>query len=233
MSIMARNARFNIANGGVLAGKAKDQFGVKNVLPLYHGIDTQYWSNGADKQHGMIVCARRFEPIYDNDTIIRAFGQCHDSGQGLSLTFTADGTLLEGARKLAAEVAPHGAKSIEFIGGGVDADHLRRLFASSEIYVSMSLSDGASTALLQAMAMGCFPVVSDIPANREWLDHGCDIELVSVGAVDALAEALQRVHGGMTRRANAIERNRAIVEKLASSRTNLSYLARYLRGHAE
>ena len=44
-------------------------------------------------------------------------------------------------------------------------DELRR----ATIYLSASLSDSTSVSLLEAMALGAYPVLSDIPANREWI----------------------------------------------------------------
>jgi len=35
--------------------------------------------------------------------------------------------------------------------------------------VSTSLYDGTSVSLLEAMVAGAFPVVADIPSNREWI----------------------------------------------------------------
>lgn len=42
----------------------------------------------------------------------------------------------------------------------------------TKVYVSATRSDGSSLALMEAMAAGCFPVVSNIPANRSWIVDG-------------------------------------------------------------
>ena len=44
--------------------------------------------------------------------------------------------------------------------------------SEADIYVSTSLHDGTSVSLLEAMAAGVFPIVTDIPANREWITDG-------------------------------------------------------------
>jgi len=44
--------------------------------------------------------------------------------------------------------------------------------ARAEVYVSASHSDSTSQSLLEAMAAGALPVVSDIEGNREWVGYG-------------------------------------------------------------
>lgn len=46
------------------------------------------------------------------------------------------------------------------------------LVSQSEYFFSLTSSDGTSLSLLEAMAVGCIPIVSDIPANKEWVIDG-------------------------------------------------------------
>jgi glycosyltransferase involved in cell wall biosynthesis len=46
------------------------------------------------------------------------------------------------------------------------------LFASARIYVGISLSDGISTSLLEAMAMGAFPIQTSTACIDEWFSDG-------------------------------------------------------------
>ena len=46
------------------------------------------------------------------------------------------------------------------------------LFASARIYVGISLSDGISTSLLEAMAMGAFPIQTSTACVDEWFEDG-------------------------------------------------------------
>lgn len=59
-----------------------------------------------------------------------------------------------------------------------------------DVYLAASRSDSTSVALLEAMASGLFPVVTDIPGNREWIRPGENGLLFTVGSPMALAEAL-------------------------------------------
>jgi glycosyltransferase involved in cell wall biosynthesis len=39
-------------------------------------------------------------------------------------------------------------------------------------FISIPGSDATSISLLEAMSAGCIPIVSDLPANREWIING-------------------------------------------------------------
>ena len=56
--------------------------------------------------------------------------------------------------------------------GFVPNDELAYYLNSAEIYVSTSITDGSSLSLLEAMACKLPVVVSDVPANCEWVKNG-------------------------------------------------------------
>lgn len=63
---------------------------------------------------------------------------------------------------------------------------------SAAVYVSTSISDSTSVSLLEAMACGAPPVVTDLEANREWITDGENGLLVPADSPGALAEAVTR-----------------------------------------
>ena len=70
------------------------------------------------------------------------------------------------------------------------------------------MSDSVSVSLLEAMAHGCIPLLSDLPANREWVGDG-DNGLV-IASVAPPAGALE----ACLARAGAIgQANRAQIER--------------------
>ncbi len=86
---------------------------------------------------------------------------------------------------------------------GYQTDELPELLGRTDVYVSSSLSDGTSISLLEAMATGTFPVVSDIPANRPWVEHGRNGLLFPPGDDAALANCLAEALEDAQRRAEA------------------------------
>ena len=58
---------------------------------------------------------------------------------------------------------------IEF-KGELSRKELIDCYLGSDLYISTSLSDSTSVSLLEAMALGLIPVVTDILGNREWIE---------------------------------------------------------------
>ena len=52
------------------------------------------------------------------------------------------------------------------------------LFGKARAYVGVSLSDGISTSLLEAMAMGAFPIQTNTSCAEEWIDDGTTGKLI-------------------------------------------------------
>lgn len=136
-----------------------------------------------------ILCTRRHEPIYDNDTIIDALARLSASGMRFHATFAGPGPL---TAHYCERVRANGLSDVVTIVGAVDAGEVHRLLGESDIFVSASRVDGTSSALLEALAVGLVPVVSNIAANRAWVDDEQDGLLFPAGDSVALASALQR-----------------------------------------
>jgi glycosyltransferase involved in cell wall biosynthesis len=87
---------------------------------------------------------------------------------------------------------------------------------------------------LEALACGVFPVVTDIPANREWVDarRGNGI-LVPLDQPERLADALAHALGDGKVRQQARQVNRALVEERACSRRSAMTLAAHLQSLIE
>jgi glycosyltransferase involved in cell wall biosynthesis len=60
----------------------------------------------------------------------------------------------------------------------------------ARIFMSLPRSDATSVSLLEAMACGCLPVVSDLPANREWISDGVNGKVVNEGENGVIDKAL-------------------------------------------
>jgi glycosyltransferase involved in cell wall biosynthesis len=89
-------------------------------------------------------------------------------------------------------------------------------FRRAKVYVSPSLSDGTSTALTEAMACGCFPVVSDIVANHPWVENGRTGLLFPPSDPGALGKYLLEALESESLRKEALAINREKVNKDAN-----------------
>jgi glycosyltransferase involved in cell wall biosynthesis len=58
---------------------------------------------------------------------------------------------------------------IRLLRPGVDHADILNLFRAARVYLGVSLSDGISTSLLEAMATGCFPIQTNTSCGNEWI----------------------------------------------------------------
>lgn len=91
------------------------------------------------------------------------------------------------------------------------ADVLART-ARARMTIAAGISDGISTTLLEAMAMGSFPIQSDTSCGAEWVESGRTGFLVSPHDIGALAAAIERAATDDALVDAAFPINRATVE---------------------
>jgi len=134
-----------------------------------------------------LLWTRQLEPVYDPETFVRALGILKRRGLPFHATMAGEGSLRASveARIRAEDVARH-----VVLEGFVGPDRLRALHREGDLYVSLARSDSTSQSLLEAMAAGLLPIVSDIAGNREWVTHRRVGYLVPVGDPEALACAI-------------------------------------------
>lgn len=90
-------------------------------------------------------------------------------------------------------------------------EDLWALFARAAVSVSISQHDGTPNTLLEAMALGAFPVAGDIESLREWITPGVNGLLVEPGKPQALAEAISLALDNPDLRRSAEVKNAMIV----------------------
>jgi glycosyltransferase involved in cell wall biosynthesis len=135
------------------------------------------------------------------------------------LVVTGEGSLRSSLERLAAKLLPAGRWQF---AGRLPAADLAALLARAEVYLSASRSDSTSLSLLEAMAAGALPVVSDIEGNREWVAEGDGARLFPCGDAAELGRALERALGDPAWATAARARNRRVVEERADWRRNLA-----------
>ncbi len=162
----------------------------------------------ADVPH--IICTRKHEPIYRNIDLVHALADLRDRGFNFRCTFAGQGELLDSCRNAVRERRLD--HRVSFVGN-LPHNEIPALLASAHLYVSASISDGTSSSLLEAMATGLYPIVTDIRANQSWIENGKNGGLFEVGRVDQLAAAIARVLDDPASHLTAMDSNRRRVER--------------------
>jgi len=196
------------------------------TLCLTQGIDTGRFALPRRQAGGPVtmICTRKLQAPYQPEVIVEALVRFTVQGHGFRFTFAASGRDQAAVRRLVRERGL--ADRVEFLGGYPPAA-LPSLLAAADVYVSASLWDGTSLSLLEAMAAGAYPIVSDLPANREWLRGDGDGLFFAPGAADQLARCLALAATRRELWTPAAERNQRTVTARAERATNLQTIARH------
>ncbi|CAB4749916.1 MAG: glycosyltransferase [Actinobacteria bacterium] len=136
-----------------------------------------------------IVSIRSLEKIYSVSSLIEAARELTslNANQKFEIVIAGDGSLKTSLESLAGDYGL--SHSTKFVGTIPESDLPQELL-KCDIYVSTSPTDGSSISMLQAMALGLPCIVTDIPSNREWIEHGINGLLYEPHNSRALAEIL-------------------------------------------
>jgi glycosyltransferase involved in cell wall biosynthesis len=151
-------------------------------------------------------------------TVVEALARLKAAGREFRCVMTSDGMLLDALKARAREL---GLEDWMTYTGELPRDRLPELFRQQDIYISASLSDGTSSALLEGMASGLFPVVSRITANLPWIEHEKTGLFFEPRRADELAKMLVRAMDDDELRRRAFDANRRRVEQDGDIRRNM------------
>jgi glycosyltransferase involved in cell wall biosynthesis len=165
-----------------------------------------------------LFCNRSWEPIYGVDVLAKAFVRATQTQPNLRLILLGGGSMSGELRRILSPV-----KDQVLFGGYKSQKELPRFYNMADLYISPSHVDGSSVSLMEAMGCGLPCLISDIPANKEWVsdENGW---LFADGDVASLAE---KILLAAKKRDTLIEmgaRSRAIAEERADWTKNFAKL---------
>lgn len=170
------------------------------------------------KKPFQILSLRGHQEIYNIDTIIQAMAEVVTRIPQAQLVLAGEGP--ETAKLKALAKSLNLDENVRFVGQLPHAQ-VQSYLNESAVSVSVPSSDATAVSLLETMACGSFPVVSDLPANREWIDSEINGLIVPAKDVHALSEALIRALENPELRVKAQEINRQRVKEKAIWEENM------------
>lgn len=161
------------------------------VITAPMGIEPQVFNSSERNRKDKITSFLSMRTLCENsniDVIIKAFYKLSNEFNDIELTIVNDGELREELKNMIDELNLNDKVKIF---GAVSRERVVSLLKEKDIYVSIPTSDSTSVTLLEAMASGIFPVVSDLPANREWIKDRYNGYILKNISVDELYEAMK------------------------------------------
>lgn len=122
-------------------------------------------------KENIIYSNRLHKKLYQIESVINAFKLFLENSidKTWKLVIAATGEETDNLKSLVEQL--NLTENVEF-AGWVNNEKNIEYYSKAKLFVSIPESDATSISLLEAMAYGCIPVLSDLPANREWIDDG-------------------------------------------------------------
>lgn len=190
------------------------------VVPF--GIDTNLFnakSRFLPPDKFIITSTRNFEDVYNLPHLIKAIEKIKDNIPNIELNLIGQGTKKNHLVQLVEDL---GLSHITHFYGKVDQKKIVSVLNNSHIFVSVSLSDGNNISLNEAMACGCFPIVTNIDANIQWINNGENGFLVEINDVNQLSNLIIKTYNDYDNLSiKAFKINQEIVEEKANWNKNM------------
>ena len=165
------------------------ELGARDVMTFPFGLDALPAAPTA-KEPRLFFANRGLEDIYDPQRVLTLFAGVATAWPDARLVVANSGSMIDALKTQAAELGL--ADRVEFVGR-LDAAAQSAFYARARWYVSVPRSDSVSVSVLEAMAHGCIPLLSDLPANRELVRDGANGLVLPDGQAALSAAALERL----------------------------------------
>lgn len=225
------NASLLHVDADIMGWILENRFGIcrEKIINFPHGVTKEFLIPEIKKEIKdgvLIVSHRKLENVYNNKTIIEALRILKEKGINFRFIFASGGTLEPHLQHLSHKM---GLKDYVKFTGFIPLPQLVEILSKAHIFISASLSDSTAVSILEAMATGCIPVVSDIQANREWIINGINGYLFNPMDAQDLAEKLNRVIENISWFRKAVDMNMQIVQKKADWERNFNQFLEKLK----
>ena len=119
-------------------------------------------------------------------------------------------------------IRKNGIQDRVFLWPKISQPLLWYLYSKATIFASPSIHDGTPNSMLEAMALGCFPVTGNIESMREWITDGENGLMVNARNAKEMAGALIRVINDPSLQENGAITNKELIAERANYKNNMS-----------
>lgn len=145
----------------------------EKILVLPRGVDlnTFKFKLPVNKNFGVdclhLVITRSIEVEYMHLQIILAIKKLIDLGYNLKLHIIGTGSQKENMETLVKNL--NISNYVKF-HGRIKHRRVSELLAFADVYISLTKTEGVSMSLIEAMAIGLYPIVSNLNGNKIWIN---------------------------------------------------------------
>ena len=174
---------------------------IKNESKIKEILEGSTWFEKRDKQacrkrlnisgNPLLLWVGRLHTNKDPITVLRGFKKYveQEPSASLYMIFGEDGLVAE----VKAYIFLNGLQDAVKLVGKIGHADLPDWYSAADLFISGSLSEGSGYALLEAMACGCVPVVTNIPSFKKITGEGHYGYLFEPGDENGLLDTLIKV----------------------------------------
>jgi glycosyltransferase involved in cell wall biosynthesis len=170
----------------------------RKIKLIFHGVDTtkfniyqkdnEFRKSLVEGNSPIIISCRNLRKVYDIKSLIKSIPLIIRKIPQAKFLIAGDGPDKEYLKDLADSLKI--TENTMFIGQ-IEHDELPRYLASSDIYVSTSLSDGGiAVSTMEAMACGVPLIITDVGDNGKWIKDGENGFIVAKGSQEEIANKI-------------------------------------------
>jgi L-malate glycosyltransferase len=178
-----------------------------------------------------VLSTREFSPLYNIDTIIQSIPSVIRTRSDVKYILKTKGAENPELQQIVRSL--NVGEFIEFNYTKIEYPEFSAFHHQADIFISVPSSDSSSISLLEAMACGLAVIVSDLPANHEWITDGWNGFIVPVRDPEELAEAILRLVGNPDLIRLFGERNAQIVRDRADRKKHMEHMEELYKQLAE
>ncbi|MDZ4838514.1 MAG: glycosyltransferase family 4 protein [Bacteroidota bacterium] len=193
----------------------------KKIMVMAKGVDKNVFyfdGSNSDLDSINIIVTRSLSSDYRHKNILNAIHLVKKKGYNIKCYMVGGGPLEQDLKNQTIELEL--ADNIVWLGKIPNTD-LGNWLRKCNFYVSTPISEGVSSSLFEAMACGCYPIVTDLIGNRSWINHNDNGKLVGIDNSIQLADELIDVWLNKEHHTRAITYNIGLVKEKATYQTNM------------
>ena len=165
-----------------------------------------------------LLSTRGLNPGYNHEQIILSLPSVIKYVEKVRYLIAGDGKEKKKLKTLVQDLGIE--KHVKFLGN-IQYKEIINLLKITDVMISAVPTDGVSSSLLEAMAYGAFPIVTDNIANRLWIEDGENGILFPLGNIEILANKIIQAYQMPELRENARHINLDIIRERADWNNNM------------
>jgi glycosyltransferase involved in cell wall biosynthesis len=192
------------------------------IMVLPKGIDLgKYHCPEKRELAPAFIVTRSLYDLYRHIDIIEAVKILKDRSINIQVYIVGDGPEKPEIQSL---INKYDLEEVVFLKGHIPNTQLPRLMDLCRYYVAVPTTEGVSSSLFEAMASGCYPIVTDLPANQAFIKNKINGQLVSPCKPSELADAIESALINGNQVDTALTENRKYIEDHVDHQKNMKII---------